>query len=45
MNTLSAAKASRRFYGRSDFKKINAEDLPVKYVFNDRDSFVYMKEM
>lgn len=35
MNTLSAAKASRRFYGRSGFKKINAEDLPVKYVFND----------
>ena len=35
MDTLSAAKASRRFYGRSGFKKINAEDLPVKYVFND----------
>lgn len=42
LDTPSVARASHRFYERSGFRRIRAEELPVPYSYPDRDSFLYL---
>ena len=45
LDTPSVALASHRFYERAGFKKITKNELPVEYVYPDRDSFLYMLDL
>lgn len=43
LDTPSVAKASHIFYEKSGFIRIQKSDLPIKYHYPDRNSFLYIK--
>ncbi len=45
LDTPSVAKQSHRFYERAGFRKIRTEDLPIDYVYPDRDSLLYILDL
>lgn len=42
LDTPAIAKASHRFYEKAGFKKIIKSELPCKYDYPDRDSYLYL---
>lgn len=45
LDTPSVAHASHRFYEKSGFRRISAEELPVPYTYPDRDSLLYLLKL
>lgn len=45
LDTPSVAMASHRFYEKAGFRRITAEELPIRYSFPDRDSYLYMLDI
>jgi len=45
LDTPSVAEASHRFYERAGFRRIQKEDLPVPYVYPDRESLLYLLKL
>ncbi len=45
LDTPSVAKESHKFYERAGFHKIQPSQLPINYVFPDRDSVLYMLDL
>ena len=45
LDTPSVAKASHKFYEKAGFYKTDVENLPVPYVYPDRDSILYMLDL
>lgn len=45
LDTPSVAHASHKFYERAGFCKITTEELPVGYIYPDRDSLLYMLDL
>ncbi len=45
LDTPSVAKDSHRFYERAGFRKIRILELPIDYVYPDRDSILYMLDL
>lgn len=45
LDTPSVARESHRFYERAGFVKISREELPFKYDYPDRNSYLYMLEL
>lgn len=42
LDTPSVAKASHVFYERAGFKKIGKDEMPFRYEYPDRNSFLYL---
>lgn len=45
LDTPSVAHASHKFYERAGFRKINVNELPISYIYPDRNSFLYMLDL
>ncbi|MCR8866645.1 GNAT family N-acetyltransferase [Priestia megaterium] len=45
LDTPSQATRSHSFYKKVGFKKITKENLPIKYDYPDRDSFIFLLEI
>ncbi|MEH7215750.1 GNAT family N-acetyltransferase, partial [Priestia megaterium] len=45
LDTPSQATRSHSFYKKVGFKKITKENLPIKYDYPDRDSFIFLLEL
>lgn len=45
LDTPSAAKVSHKFYEKAGFRKIDKAQLPIEYVYPDRDSLLYMLDL
>lgn len=45
LDTPSVAHAAHRFYENAGFRKIDTIDLPISYVYPDRNSFLYMLDL
>ncbi len=45
LDTPSVAEASHRFYEKAGFKRVNSEYIGIKYVYPDRNSYLYLKEI
>lgn len=44
LDTPSVATTSHRFYEKVGFRKITKENLPFRYEYPDRDSYLYLLE-
>ncbi len=44
LDTPSVATTSHRFYEKAGFRKITKENLPFRYEYPDRDSYLYLLE-
>ena len=44
LDTPSVATASHRFYEKAGFRKITKENLPFRYEYPDRNSYLYLLE-
>ena len=44
LDTPSVATTSHRFYEKAGFRKITKENLPFRYEYPDRDSYLYFLE-
>lgn len=42
LDTPSVAQASHKFYERTGFERIEKAELPFKYEYPDRDSYLYL---
>jgi acetyltransferase, GNAT family len=42
LDTPAVAQASHRFYEKSGFERIKKSELPFKYEYPDRDSYLYL---
>lgn len=42
LDTPAVAHASHKFYEKAGFCKIKKDELPISYVYPDRDSILYM---
>ena len=42
LDTPAVARKSHEFYERAGFKKISKEELPFKYEYPDRNSYLYL---
>ncbi len=45
LDTPSVAKASHKFYEKAGFNKVDLKDIPIKYTFPDRNSFIYVLDI
>lgn len=45
LDTPSVAHASHKFYEKAGFRKIDIMELPIKYSYPDRDSFLYILDL
>lgn len=45
LGTPSVAHAAHKFYENAGFHKIDTTDLPISYVYPDRNSFLYMLDL
>ena len=45
LDTPAVAHASHRFYEKAGFYRISTAELPVPYVYPDRDSILYLLKM
>lgn len=45
LDTPSVAYASHKFYENAGFHKINAQELPISYVYPDRESILYVLDI
>ena len=45
LDTPSVARVSHRFYERNGFCRVSLEELPVSYLYPDRDSVLYMLKL
>lgn len=45
LDTPSVAKVSHKFYEKAGFRKIDKKQLPIEYVYPDRDSLLYMLDL
>ena len=45
LDTPSVAKVSHKFYEKAGFRKIDKAQLPIEYVYPDRDSLLYMLDL
>lgn len=45
LDTPSVATTSHRFYEKAGFRKIKKENLPFRYEYPDRDSYLYLLEL
>lgn len=45
LDTPSVAKASHKFYEKAGFCKISTAELPISYVYPDRESLLYMLDL
>ncbi|MDO4301304.1 MAG: GNAT family N-acetyltransferase [Clostridia bacterium] len=42
LDTPSVAEDSHRFYEKAGFRKISKEELPIKYYYPNRNSYIYI---
>ena len=45
LDTPSVACASHKFYENAGFRKINVLELPISYIYPDRESILYMLDI
>lgn len=45
LDTPAVAEASHRFYERNGFRRITKSELPIKYEYPDRNSYLYLLEL
>ena len=45
LDTPSVARASHKFYETAGFHRIYTQELPIRYLYPDRDSLLYMLDL
>ncbi len=45
LDTPSVAKKSHIFYERAGFKKVQKDEVPINYIYPDRNSILYMLDL
>lgn len=45
LDTPSVARKSHKFYEKAGFKKVTKAELPVDYVYPDRNSYLYLLDI
>ena len=45
LDTPSMARASHKFYETAGFHRICTQELPIRYLYPDRDSLLYMLDL
>ena len=45
LDTPSVARASHKFYETAGFHRIYTQEFPIRYLYPDRDSLLYMLDI
>ena len=45
LDTPSVARASHKFYEKAGFRRVQKEELPIVYLYPDRESLLYMLDL